>query len=223
MTAEFGLERRRRLVEARRAWLVLAAAAAVPIILFGGYLLAIALSGPLLTIRSGVMKADTLVVLGGNAPPRAAKASELWGKGQFSDVVVSGRGDCRYIGRTLAASGVPKTAIHLECRSGSTWQNAEFSAPLLTKLHTGSAVIVTSWFHALRARTRFEIVCPGISWAVDPAGPPGSPLAVAVSPDGPMVAAEYLKIVVYRLRAFLEDHSAAASNGARCIVGAAGK
>jgi uncharacterized SAM-binding protein YcdF (DUF218 family) len=206
----------------RLGWRILAAVTALPFLLGGGYLLAIVLAGPLLTIRSGVMAADTLVVLGGDAQPRATKAARLWRNGSFRNIVVSGNGDCHAIAGTLVRGDVPRQAIHLECRSTSTWQNAEFSAPFLMRLDTKSAVIVTSWFHSLRADTRFQKVCPGIEWGVDPSGPPGPPLAVATSAAGPRVAAEYLKIVVYAARAAWEAtvNPPPSSKGARCIVGA---
>ena len=52
----------------------------------------------------------------------------------------------------LAAHGVPDGHISLEDQSTNTFENIQFSLPLLDKLGTKTVMIITDWYHAPRAR-----------------------------------------------------------------------
>lgn len=181
-----------------RASLLLIAALAATLV-FALYLCLIALAEPLLTVRDAFARSDFIVVLGGDGPPRAAKAAELWLAGMAPRVLVSGDGDCLYIRDAMIAAGVAGTAITIECRSGSTRENAELSAPILAQANVTSATLVTSWFHSRRALASFEKACPRIVWRSYPTDSPHRFLNAAFSHHGPAIAQEYAKSAVYAL------------------------
>ncbi len=93
-------------------------------------------SQPLLTLQDDGRPADVIIVPGGDGAPRArAQAAQLWKDGRSPYILATGDGDCLLNKHIMMAKGVPPSAILVECRSGSTWQNARFSAPLLRRLH----------------------------------------------------------------------------------------
>lgn len=165
-----------------------------------GYLAAVWLSDPLLTVRTALRPADVIVVLGGDGPTRAMKAAGLYRRGLAPRVLVTGDGDCTYIAGDMVREGVRPDAITLECRSGTTEENAAFSRPLVERMRAASGIIVTSWFHSRRAVATFEAAMPEVRWLSAPTEP-GDPLPeVAGSYQGVQVAKEYPKAVVYALR-----------------------
>ena len=170
----------------------------------GLYLLAIRGSTLLLAEVGQPEPVDTIVVLGGDGPSRARKASELWRSGLARQAIVAGDGDCLHIRDAMIADGVPSGAIAVECLSPNTWMNAVNAAPILRKNHTRSALLVTSWFHTGRALRAFRLMCPGIRWIPAGTPPPSSLLETATGPYGPAIAKEYVKAVAYRLREWLE-------------------
>lgn len=159
----------------------------------------VALAGPLLTVRSEFTRTDYIVVLGGDGPSRAARAADLWLMGMAPRVLVSGDGDCLHIRDAMVAAGVPRAVIATECLSGSTRENAQFSAILLAKAEIGSATIVTNWFHSRRAVASFTRACPRIAWLSSPTEPASTLLKNAFSHHGPAIAQEYAKLLVYAL------------------------
>ena len=78
-------------------------------------------------------------------------------------LLVSG-GDPSYRGTTLAASygqvlrqlGVPEVDLILEPRSNNTWQNAQFSRPLLVRLDAPKVWLVSSAWHLRRGVLDFD-------------------------------------------------------------------
>lgn len=184
---------------------MLAAAALAAIAVFVLYLCLVALAEPLLTVRDAFARTDVIVVLGGDGPPRAAKAAELWLAGLAPRILVSGDGDCLYIRDAMIAAGVSRAAITTECRSGSTRENAQLSAPILARSETASATLVTSWYHSRRALASFERACPRIDWKSNPTEPPPTFPRAAFSHHGPAIAQEYAKTVVYALGDLTRD------------------
>jgi len=71
------------------------------------------------------------------------------------DAVHSGRAEALVYGDLLARMGVPRGDLILESRSLSTWQNAQFSRPLLATYHPQKIVLVTSGMHMRRALLYF--------------------------------------------------------------------
>ena len=117
-----------------------------------------------LTVDSGPVKADAMVVLGGGLRERPERAAELFKQGAAQKILVAGFGDCKANGQLLEKSGVPETAIVLESKSRTTRENAEFSIPLLRSLGAHRVIIVTSWYHSRRALACFEHYAPDIKF-----------------------------------------------------------
>jgi len=116
-----------------------------------------------LTVDSGPVRADVLVVLGGTHD-RAVRAAELFKEGEAPEILVSGSGDCVSNEKLLEKKGVTNAAIILECKSHMTRENAEFSIPLLHSLGAHRVIIVTSWYHSRRALACFEHYAPDIKF-----------------------------------------------------------
>jgi uncharacterized SAM-binding protein YcdF (DUF218 family) len=180
---------------------------------FAVYAAAILLSGPLLGLPAAAGQADVNVVLGGDGPARADHAAMLWRAGAAPRVLVTGRSDCGTIAGRMTAEGVRPGAITIECRSASTWENADFSAPLLARMGVHDALLVTNWFHARRALASFATRCPDLKFAVAPVPPPPF-LEIATGPYGPAVLQEYPKTMVYALRRWLAGLGVGAARAA---------
>jgi len=182
-------------VRIRRLFLLgtLAAAPLVPFLLIGG-------ADKMLALRTHIGRADAIVVLGGDGPRRAARAASLYADGIAPFVLVSGEGDCRYIEDLLVADGVPPSAITVECVSRTTWENALRAKPILELHGVRRAVLVTSWFHTLRAFYCFTLLAPAIHWMTAPAerDMPLSRLLQGV--EGRQIVKEYFKIAWYAPR-----------------------
>jgi uncharacterized SAM-binding protein YcdF (DUF218 family) len=123
-----------------------------------------------LTVDSGPVQANVLVVLGGGGLERPARAAELFKTGAAPQVICSGAGDAEPHRAYLIAAGVPATDIQLESRSLTTRENAEFTIALLRAQHRHSAIIVTSWYHSRRALACFEHYAPDLQFFSRPAG-----------------------------------------------------
>jgi len=138
--------------------------AAVAVALFGLVVLAMIAglywSEPLLTIEHPPVKADVIVVLGGEPAYRPPRALELYEQQLAPTIVVSGHGEADEIGSWFAAKGVARSAIRTEPKSISTHQNAEFTVPLLRVQNARRVIIVTSWFHSRRALACFKKAAP---------------------------------------------------------------
>ena len=114
--------------------------------------------GDVLIVLSGSMGEDGS--MGWSSYLRTTYAWWAFRDGGFKDVVVSGGSIASTapvaiaMGDFLKFQGVPREAIHLEIQSHSTRENALYSAPLLKSL-PGRKVLLTSDFHAFRARRAF--------------------------------------------------------------------
>ncbi len=161
-------------------------------------LAALFFSAPILTFRDDGSRADVIIVPGGDGMSRAEKAARLWKEGRSPYILATGDVDCLANKRIMIDGGVPPSAIFAECQSGSTWQNALFSAPLLQKLNAKSALVVTNWYHSRRAVASFRAACPLMHIGSAPVGGAhrgaGFPRS---APDMEHVAMEYAKIGWY--------------------------
>ena len=92
--------------------------------LFSGLLLAalgcLFFPQQVLTVDSGVVTADVMVVLGGGSLERAERAAELFKAGEAPRIICSGLGDAEVNAAYLTNSGVPATGIMLEPKSHAT-------------------------------------------------------------------------------------------------------
>ncbi len=142
----------------RKKWLcvLVGAVFVLGLILIGGFLFAT----QILSVESNPGKADVLVVLGGGAKERAARAADLFNEGAAERIIVSGIGDTEENRDVLVSKGVPVSAIELETKSKSTKENAEYSVPLLRRLGARRVIVVTSWYHSRRALHCFQRYAP---------------------------------------------------------------
>ena len=157
----------------RHRWIKISAVFGVALILL--VLVAYLFPQQILTVDSGPVKADVMVVLGGGLRERPERAAELFKQGAAQKILVAGFGDCKANGQLLKKNGVPETAIVLESKSRTTQENAEFSIPLLRSLGAHRVIIVTSWYHSRRALACFEHYAPDIKFYSRPSyfGYPG--------------------------------------------------
>jgi uncharacterized SAM-binding protein YcdF (DUF218 family) len=162
-----------------------------------GVLLAIA--EPALSVPTRVEHADLIIVLGGDASPRAAVAAALFKSGQASWILISGDGDCQDIRRILISDAVPAAAIGVECTSRSTMENAEYSAAILQRMGVRRALLVTSWYHVRRALGSFRKAAPTVEFLPVSAREDGSFWHMAWYDGGSRIVAEYAKIGWYLL------------------------
>ena len=120
-----------------------------------------------------LLTGDSIQIPGGEVEPsrgayaRISEAAVLYRDCQSAQVgcklLVSG-GDPSHVGTTLAASyghvlrglGVPADDLILESRSNNTWQNAQFSRPLLAKLDAPKIWLVSSAWHLRRSVLYFD-------------------------------------------------------------------
>ena len=145
----------------RRRWLKIVAGLIVLLALL--LLTAWLLPQQVLTVDSGPVKADVLVVLGGT-PDRAVRAAELFKQGEAPRILVSGFGDDISNEHLLERNGVPASAITVEGKSRTTRENAEFSIPLLRQMGAKRVIIVTTWYHSRRGLMCFEHYAPDLKF-----------------------------------------------------------
>lgn len=151
----------------RRTILKILLAAVLLLLLLG--LAAVLFPRQVLTVESGPVTADAIVVLGGGVPDRPQRAAELFKAGAAGKIIVSGRGDDLDYKQLLKQNGVPETAILLEGHSRTTFENASFSTPLLRALGARRVIIVTSWYHSRRALACFQHLAPDLQFYSRPA------------------------------------------------------
>jgi uncharacterized SAM-binding protein YcdF (DUF218 family) len=150
-----------------------------------------------LTVDSGDVKADAIVVLGGGQDERPQRAAELFKQGAAPQILVSGVGDCETNVKMLEKNGVPTTVITQEADSISTYENAKFSIPLLRKMGAHSAIIVTAWFHSRRALTCFEHFAPDMQFYSRPSYLTYQPTISNRQDVSNYVGSEYIKLLGY--------------------------
>ena len=176
--------------------LIISAGAVLSICLLAA--LALLFPKRILTVDSGAVTADAMVILGGGAPERPERATELFGQKAAPLIIVSGIGDGLVNQQLLKKLGVPENAIIVEERSISTFENAKFSIPILRQRGVKSVIIVTSWYHSRRALKTFEHLAPDLIFYSRPA------YLGHLSNDAQVVRdhmrAEYSKLLGYWLR-----------------------
>jgi uncharacterized SAM-binding protein YcdF (DUF218 family) len=127
------------------------------------------MAGQFWMVNDPAARAEALIVLGDDnyGGDRAAHAAELYRMGLAPVVVASGRALRPYAGiaemmeRDLESHGVPATSIvKLSHRGENTREEAEALAGLIARRGWKRVLIVTSNYHARRARFIFERVLP---------------------------------------------------------------
>jgi uncharacterized SAM-binding protein YcdF (DUF218 family) len=130
---------------------------------------------PFLTVDSGLVSADVIVLLGGGSHERYERAVKLFKDRAAPCIIVSGYGDCEINRHLLITAGVPARAIELENKSKTTRENAQFTVKLLREQKLKRVIIVTSWYHSRRALACFRHYGPEFKVYSRPSGfAPGS-------------------------------------------------
>jgi uncharacterized SAM-binding protein YcdF (DUF218 family) len=144
----------RRLVDwlGRTTWGLLL----VLVLLCGGLTAAWFLSPRLLYVEHGVVPADVIIVLGGDAEGRVWRGLELYKEGVGPTILLSGAGDGGLPRRRLELAGMDSRVIVEEDRSRNTRENAEYSVAWMRDQGLESAVVVTTWWHSKRALACFR-------------------------------------------------------------------
>ncbi len=178
-----------------KRWQKFALAFGVSLVVFA--LVALSMPEPLLCVDSGNIQADALVVLGGRAPERSARAAELFLAGVAPKIIVSGAEDALDNKRVLVNKGVPPSCVTVESNSKTTRQNAQFSIPLLRELGARKVIIVTSWYHSRRGLHCFQHYAPDLRFYSRPAFSDDPRSGWSLRPSGRYVRLEYLKLAGY--------------------------
>ena len=116
-----------------------------------------------LTVDSGAVPADVIIILGGGqGHDRAVRAVQLFKQNAAPHIIITGAGDDEINRRILIASGVPARVIEVENKSTTTRENALFTGKLLKAQKVRTAILVTSWYHARRAEKTFDHYVPAV-------------------------------------------------------------
>jgi uncharacterized SAM-binding protein YcdF (DUF218 family) len=151
----------------------------------------------ILTVDSGPVKADVLVVLGGGSHERPERAAELFKQAAAPRIICSGAGDCDSNRQLLIHAGVLAAAVLTEEKSRNTHENAQFTVAILRAQHLQSAIIVTSWYHSRRALRCFEHAAPEIKFYSRPAYAGYARADWKLNGISSHVKSEYLKLFGY--------------------------
>ena len=122
-----------------------------------------------LTVDSGPVAADVIIVIGGGSHERPLRAAQLFQLHAAARVLITGAGDDEINRQLLMANGVPARAIEVENQSSTTYENAKFTIQRLRAQHVRSAILVTSWYHARRAEKTFAHFAPELKFYSRPA------------------------------------------------------
>ncbi len=120
--------------------------------------------GAFLKIPNNPIKADAIVVLGGDGPERLLHAADLYKKNFSSNIWITGNMPLplvpslfeRELARDfLIKNNIPSNSITL-LNSTSTWEDSIAVAKEAKKNNIKSILLVTSWYHSRRAFNAFE-------------------------------------------------------------------
>ncbi len=153
-----------------------------------------------LTVDSGPVKADVLVLLGGGSHERWERTAELFKEHVAPRIIVSGYGDCEINRHLLLAAGVPAAAIEIEDKSRTTKENAQFTIQLLRGGKLKQVILVTSWYHSRRALVCFQHYAPDIKFYSRPSYFASARAEWAHNRIGSRVRLEYVKLLGYWIR-----------------------
>jgi len=157
-------------------------------------------SPEILTVDSGPVTGDVLVVLGGGTTERCGRAAELFRQRVAPKILASGEGDSLASQWALIKLGVPAPVIALESESHNTFENARFSVNRLRQMGAHRVVIVTSWYHSRRALACFRQQAPDLVFYSRPAHDGCHRPGWDWKKYGKYVGAEYLKLAGYVVR-----------------------
>ncbi|MFC5446814.1 YdcF family protein [Paenibacillus aestuarii] len=123
--------------------------------------------GNKLVVADVANKSDVIIVLGGEGgfAERSKKAAELYANG-YAPTVLLTDGTFNYehekeinkMMSRLHALGVPESAMMLEDRAQSTFDNAKYTKQILLERGMKRALVITSDWHTMRAKLTFDKV-----------------------------------------------------------------
>jgi len=105
---------------------------------------------------------DVIIVLGGGATERPRQAWKIFSEGRADRIIVTGDGDI--IVNDLTKRGLPRSSLVHEKKATSTLENAKETLAILNDLKVRTAIIVTTWSHAQRAKSIFEKMAPQVKF-----------------------------------------------------------
>jgi uncharacterized SAM-binding protein YcdF (DUF218 family) len=94
-------------------------------------------------------------IIGENSYWRAVYAVYVWRQGGWKEMIISGSRVGESIRDFVVCQGVPATAVRVEGRSGSTRENALFTAAMLAS-DPRPKLLLTSDYHTFRAVRAFR-------------------------------------------------------------------
>jgi uncharacterized SAM-binding protein YcdF (DUF218 family) len=119
------------------------------------------IAGRFISLSQSPNQADAIIVLSGGQG-RVEKAVELYKTGYAPYILLSNAkestsqsGDML---QTALNLGIPKDVIFTENAAESTYQNAEFTLPIMKEHDFKSAIVVSSDFHMRRVKLLFDRV-----------------------------------------------------------------
>ena len=107
---------------------------------------------------------DVIVMLGGGDLARVRVASRLAAAFPKCPILITGDGG--YLKEKLLLSDIPQSRILIEPDAQSTWENAKFSASLLSEIQAKRVALVTNWFHVPRAEAVFRKQYPELDFVI---------------------------------------------------------
>lgn len=167
--------------------------------------------GRYLVVDEKPRKSDAIVVLAGETVPRVAKGAALYRENYGDVVIMTGGGrlstkytEARIMLEEAADLGVPPSAVILEDKSLSTYENAVFVKRIIMERNLKSFLLVTSSYHTRRSQYIFKKVFKdtGVEIiTVSAPDPKYSPSSWWKDHEGQQKAlTELANMVIYRLK-----------------------
>lgn len=117
--------------------------------------------GRFLTLTQLPKQADAIIVLSGGQG-RVEKAAELYNAGYAPYIILSNAKESASSSgdmlQTVLNLGIPPDVIYTENAAESTYQNADFTLPIMKEHTFQSAIVVSSEFHMRRVKLLFDSV-----------------------------------------------------------------
>ncbi|MEK4346221.1 YdcF family protein [Paenibacillus sp. FSL P4-0184] len=118
-------------------------------------------AGSFLVLSESPKQADVIIVLSGGQG-RVEQAAELYKAGYAPYIILSNAKESTSksgdMVQTALKLGIPKDLIFTENAAESTYQNAEFTLPIMQEHDFKSAIVVSSDFHMRRVKFLFDRV-----------------------------------------------------------------
>lgn len=118
-------------------------------------------AGRFLVLSESPKQADVIIVLSGGQG-RVEQAAELYKAGYAPYIILSNAKESTSksgdMVQTALALGIPQEVVYTENAADSTYQNAEFTLPIMKEHDFKSAIVVSSEFHMRRVKLLFDRV-----------------------------------------------------------------